>query len=1211
MDYKKFFFTLLIGFSLLAGTAYAVTFQIEQGGTERSYFSPNALISGNGVGPLVSTSSPTVGYITGTSTATSTFTGGITAGGLASSNGLTISGGNLHFAGDSFDELVGTGLQVSGGDLQTTLGTSISDAEVDDDITLTNITQITNRAITDLTTTAASSTWFGSNGSSIVALNAPSFAHLRTTTATSSIVGLNLTSGGLTIGTLDCSGLGNSGKLTTNSSGAVICGADVSGAGGGASDFTFTANAFGVIEAATTTPLFVNSTATSTFTGAIAAGTGRWIISTSTTVCFSPTQCHYQMSRTSTSTQTVINQAILDQSLAGGGIVNLKFENATATIDEPIQLRSNVTLRGEGIGITNIEADIGYAPSTLNYGGGFSMVIDAGQDSGDNVAGGVQNVTIEGITFDANGDSSGLDVSVSIHRAIYIRNSSNIRFQDNEVRNTINYAMDFDQNSWFWIQRNKIVTGWQDKTLLDRQDGIHTADSHDYWVTDNYVSTTNAADTQSPPLSGDDAIGVQNFSPGFPVYNIHVEGNTVDGSYSRGIQVIGTDEELRNIVIANNIVRDTASTGILFYMVAGSGEFSQFKGVKIIGNQLYNTGNSDGEAESSGIALESDPDAGRVMYEDLTIQGNTIVGVYKADGFGIDVSGKTIGLNISDNRIASTTGLAGIRVGKSANPVKDCTVSDNNIDVSDGSSGLDGIQLFGTERCIISGNLVQGHQTGTTYGIHLYAAATAGNDAQGVPKAETSAYNQIYGNEIYNFDNGILERDSTTDPNNNYIHDNQFNTVTTPLTVVGGDTKIFEPLVPNATSTIMGGLSVSTISATSTTATSTFAGGIAISGGGLKVSTFTSCTALETDANGNVLCGSDATGSGVGIGDTVTSGTSGSILFVDGSGNLAQDNANFFFDNTADIFRTLNASSTALSSLTTLTVGSTATTTIAGDTASSTFAGGIRINGELQTRGITYLKGVSGSAVLAEQLRFSRADSDIRFHSIYSFHNSGAANNYIQFRVHDSVSTVSQATVMSLFGNGRVGIGTTTPGSILSVQSVGNFAAASSTLYSSLLAPDIIATSTFTLPFASSLIIDKQGMLGLDTDGGGQLVSATSTGATPVVFAGAVKALWGATIPNPATASSTIGLPTKPYPITATHIMCSVFGGTNVVIDLIDSAGNNTNDITCTETSTTTEQALTTNNTFTRGEGGSVRIISTSGNPGQINFSVVGTQTPI
>jgi hypothetical protein len=50
-----------------------------------------------------------------------------------------------------------------------------------------------------------------------------------------------------------------------------------------------------------------------------------------------------------------------------------------------------------------------------------------------------------------------------------------------------------------------------------------------------------------------------------------------------------------------------------------------------------------------------------------------------------------------------------------------------------------------------------------------------------------------------------------------------------------------------------------------TTATSTIAGGLNISGGGLKLSTIISCSeALETDSSGNVICGTDATGGGGG-----------------------------------------------------------------------------------------------------------------------------------------------------------------------------------------------------------------------------------------------------------------------------------------------------------------------------------------------------------
>jgi len=52
---------------------------------------------------------------------------------------------------------------------------------------------------------------------------------------------------------------------------------------------------------------------------------------------------------------------------------------------------------------------------------------------------------------------------------------------------------------------------------------------------------------------------------------------------------------------------------------------------------------------------------------------------------------------------------------------------------------------------------------------------------------------------------------------------------------------------------------------------------------------------LRTDGSGVT---SWVAQSGMAIGDAVSGGTSGSVLFVDGSGNLAQNNTNFFWDNT-------------------------------------------------------------------------------------------------------------------------------------------------------------------------------------------------------------------------------------------------------------------------------------------------------------------------
>lgn len=76
----------------------AGTLGISNGGTNATSFSARSLVGFDGT-RLIATSSPTVGFLTATSTATSTFVGGISSAGLASSNGLTITGGSILSSG--------------------------------------------------------------------------------------------------------------------------------------------------------------------------------------------------------------------------------------------------------------------------------------------------------------------------------------------------------------------------------------------------------------------------------------------------------------------------------------------------------------------------------------------------------------------------------------------------------------------------------------------------------------------------------------------------------------------------------------------------------------------------------------------------------------------------------------------------------------------------------------------------------------------------------------------------------------------------------------------------------------------------------------------------------------------------------------------------------------------------------------------------------
>ena len=76
------------------------------------------------------------------------------------------------------------------------------------------------------------------------------------------------------------------------------------------------------------------------------------------------------------------------------------------------------------------------------------------------------------------------------------------------------------------------------------------------------------------------------------------------------------------------------------------------------------------------------------------------------------------------------------------------------------------------------------------------------------------------------------------------------------------------------------------------------------------------------------------------------------------------------------------------------------------------------------------------------KLIFGRSgNTEIRSHAIESYNSSGSQNNYMKFLVHDGTGTSPYETrteVMTLLGNGNVGIGTTSPDVKLHVEHYGS-----------------------------------------------------------------------------------------------------------------------------------------------------------------------------
>lgn len=565
-------------------------------------------------------------------------------------------------------------------------------------------------------------------------------------------------------------------NTVTIGSGCTFVGGTLSCPGSGSSTGQSWEVAGGFLSPTTTIPIAITSTATSTFVGPVSIS--NWMIPTSTSlqVCQSPDFCQFQVLRTSTSSQVQINAATLVGSLTNTP-VDIKGYGTTSpyVISDVLLARQNMTLGGNGIDVTVIKADVGYNPSTLNFASGKSMMIDQGQVPGGATTGGVSNVEISGITFDANGQNSGVSVGTSIHRAMYIRNSSNIKFIGNKITNSISWSTDFDQDNLVWIQKNIVLTGWSN--TLNQQDGIHISDISNAWVDHNYIDTVQGG------TSGDDCIAVQQFSAGFPVKNVFVSDNLANNCGSRGMILVVHNDDISNVHFDNNNIYGAVHSGLNIYSDSSvSGVMNQ---IGASGNHIYNVGTGS-TGDEDGIRMERDFGTSRNIYTNIKLLGNIIRNVHGTTNACIDVFGGGADFTVNDNQCDEILGTAGIILGSSGNPIKDYTMVGNKINVSDAAPNVKGVYLRDTLHGTVIATELVGHTTGTTYGFYVEGDAT-----------NVSSNNDISHSQINAFDNGISEINAGADPNNNQFFDNLYNGVTTNVTKLGVSSTIFGQFAAN------------------------------------------------------------------------------------------------------------------------------------------------------------------------------------------------------------------------------------------------------------------------------------------------------------------------------------------------------------------------------------------------------------------------------
>jgi hypothetical protein len=143
------------------------------------------------------------------------------------------------------------------------------------------------------------------------------------------------------------------------------------------------------------------------------------------------------------------------------------------------------------------------------------------------------------------------------------------------------------------------------------------------------------------------------------------------------------------------------------------------------------------------------------------------------------------------------------------------------------------------------------------------------------------------------------------------------------------------------------------------------------------------------------------------------------------------------------------------------------------------------------------------------------------------------------------------------------------------------------------------------IPNGTAPTVDAVGEVAFDTTSGNAVI-ATSTNATSVVIGSATTTLYAFSIASTSpdlVSGGIIELPTHFLSQVATGIICKVDGGTSIVVNLSDGT-NDTNAITC--TTTETQYALTSNNTWTAYERTNAEMGTKTGSVDYLVLRVIG-----
>nr|WP_243753190.1 glycosyl hydrolase family 28-related protein [Paenarthrobacter sp. MSM-2-10-13] len=293
-------------------------------------------------------------------------------------------------------------------------------------------------------------------------------------------------------------------------------------------------------------------------------------------------------------TSTSLQQAIDTASKSGGAI--LQLPKGVFTLERPLILKSNVTLRGAGPA-TVLKA----GPEFLEFEGPFGghPLITTN---------GAQNVTIAQLTADQNGDELEGNLPGRLHEYLVdVRHSTNAVVEGVTTRNPYTYSIAVVASSDFCVRNNN--TSVTSSGRYDQLDGIHITDSHHGLVEGNTVDQRQGTD-------GDDGLVAQ--ALGAPVHDVTYRNNDVrGGSHGSGLQLAVGTHEIYNITVDGNRFwgsPDGIKTG---YYDDGA---AAVRDVAVKNNEFFNLQgpwlNFHGDLENIVVTDNVTCHAGSIMLED-------------------------------------------------------------------------------------------------------------------------------------------------------------------------------------------------------------------------------------------------------------------------------------------------------------------------------------------------------------------------------------------------------------------------------------------------------------------------------------------------------------------------------------------------------------------------------------------------------------------